>query len=120
MQPSPEPQVVHCWPPKPQKPEDVPARQTPPAVMQPPQHTPLAQAPPAQGVKSGSLPLSVQVATLLGPPGQAVMPVLHWVGLVEHTLPPTQLLHAPPEQPLAQLVSVEVKLHRPPAQEPPE
>ena len=100
--------MTHCWPPKPQKLDEVPVRQAPPGVMQPPQHTPLAHAPPVQGMKFGSLPLSSHVATLLGPPGQAVMPVLHSVGLVEHTLPPTQLLHAPPEQPLAQVVSVEV------------
>lgn len=51
--------------------------------------------------------MSTQVAALLAPPGQAVMPVLHCVGLVVHGLPATQLTHDPPEQPLAHVVSEE-------------
>lgn len=54
----------------------------------------------------------------MAPPGQAVMPVLHCVGLVLHVLPATQPMHAPPEQPLAQAVSTEPLLHRPPLQVP--
>lgn len=52
--------------------------------------------------------MSTQVATLLGPPGQAVTPVLHSLGLEAHVLPATQLMQAPPEQPFAQVVSAEV------------
>lgn len=89
-----------------------------PAEMQPVQHAPSRQVPPLQLEPSASLPLSTQVAALLAPPGQAVMPVLHSVGLVLHVLPATQLMHAPPEQPLAQVVSTDRLLHRPPLQVP--
>lgn len=58
------------------------------------------------------------MAALFGPPGHAVMPVLHAVGLVLQVLPATQLTQAPPEQPLAQLVSDVPLLHRPPLQVP--
>ena len=75
--------------------------------MHPVQQLPVRQTPPLQLDPSASLPLSTHVATLLAPPGHAVMPVLHWVGLVLHVLPATQLMHAPPEQPLAQVVSDE-------------
>lgn len=62
--------------------------------------------------------MSTQVAALLGPPGHAVMPVLHGVGLVVHVFPATQAMQAPPEQPLAQLESDVPLLHRPPLQVP--
>lgn len=52
--------------------------------------------------------MSTQVARLLAPPGHAVMPVLQSVGFVLHALPATQLMHAPPEHPFAQVVSAEV------------
>lgn len=116
-QPSPEPQLTHCWPPKPQKLELVPARQVVP-VMQPLQHAPLTHAPPEQGVPVGSFALSTHVATLLAPPGHAVMPVLHSPGFVVQVLPGTQLMHAPPEQPFAHVVSENPELHMPPLQVP--
>lgn len=62
--------------------------------------------------------MSTHVARLLAPPGHAVMPVLHSLGFVGHTLPATQLMHAPPEQPLAQVVSTVPLLHNPPLQVP--
>lgn len=101
------PQLTQMSPPKPQRVRVVPGRQSPPE-MHPVQQLPVRHVPPLQADPSGSLPLSTQVATLFAPPGHAVMPVLHWVGLELHAVPATQLMQAPPEQPFAQVVSAEV------------
>jgi hypothetical protein len=75
--------------------------------MQPVQHAPAAQAPPGHGVKSAALVLLLQTATLLAPPGQAVMPVEHGApGLVVQVTPETHATQLPPLHPLAQVVSV--------------